>query len=95
MDADKDDLTTAWPHDEPAHTGVGDEHVRAAAQQRHRHRRLVCEPQRQLHLVGRPGLEKKIRRPADLEGRQGRQAVIAAHSSRPEAGVELTREPFD
>ena len=72
-------VAAARPHDQAADAGVGDEHVRAAAEHRHAHARRRAR-RRTSTISRRARLDEPVRRTADLEGRQRRERRVAPHA---------------
>src|SRR3954465_1451741 len=87
------DVSTMDTHDNPAHTGIGHEHIGAAAKNGDRDVRIACDRDRVLQILTVMQVEEPIGRSAYSERCQRRQGRAAPDAIRPEcsgkAGVDI------
>jgi len=70
---------------ETSNSGVGNQHIRTAAEYRDRNGSLVCEFERHDGFIAAARLEEPVSGPADPEGRKGAERHIAPHALLTEA----------
>ena len=72
------DMPASLTDDKAAHARIRDQHVRAAAKDRDRHRVRRCKTQDVNGFIRRSRLDKEIGRPAHFEGRERTERDVAA-----------------
>ncbi len=87
------DLPAARPQHEAADASVADEHIRPAAEHGDGHVMRCRGTHRSDDLVTRSRLDQRVRRPADLERRHGRQRRVAQHATGAKFRIELREQP--